>query len=95
MMDGENSFGQALRSLRLRRNMSQQDFSRVISREHLSRLERGVSQPNLELIRKLAAVLKVHPMSLVAAAFVDGANPVELRALIKIVAQDLRLTKNS
>ena len=57
-MDSKNAFGMALRELRLRRNLSQQDFAGVVTREHLSRLERGVSQPNLELIRNGLAPIK-------------------------------------
>lgn len=88
-MNGENAFGEALRELRLRRNLSQQDFVGVISREHLSRLERGVSQPNLEVIRGLAQVLNIHPISLLARTFINDPDAAELRALIKIIAKDL------
>lgn len=94
MMDGENTFGAALRELRLRRNLSQQDFVRVVTREHLSRLERGISQPNLEVIRGLAAVLKVHPMSLLAEAFIRDPDTPDLRALMKLIAKDLRVGSN-
>lgn len=69
-----NSFGLALRDLRLARNLSQQDFSSVISREHVSRLERGVSQPNLEIVEGLARILKVHPLTLLAYSYQKGAG---------------------
>lgn len=88
-MDSKNAFGMALRELRLRRNLSQQDFAGVVTREHLSRLERGVSQPNLELIRNLSEVLNVHPMSLLAQTFIHDPEASELRSLIKIIAKDL------
>lgn len=90
-MDFQNEFGKALRELRLRRNLSQQDFVGVVTREHLSRLERGVSQPNLEVIRGLAAVLNVHPMSLLAETFLNDPDAADLRALMKIISKDLSL----
>lgn len=90
-MDGENAFGEALKELRVRRRLSQQDFAAVVTREHLSRLERGVSQPSFALIRDLCTVLNVHPMSLLAQALVQDPNPSELRALFKVIAKDLRV----
>lgn len=65
------AFGAALKALRLSRGLSQQSFASVATREHISRLERGLSYPNLLLVCDLAAVLNVHPMSLLALAFTD------------------------
>lgn len=88
---GDNSFGAALRKLRLARGLSQQDFTDVVSREHISRLERGVSQPNLEVVEGLAAVLSVHPLSLVALSYQEAVDPpMPLSELMKIIEQDLR-----
>ncbi|ETK42512.1 hypothetical protein H098_08025 [Pseudomonas fluorescens FH5] len=88
---GDNSFGAALRKLRLARGLSQQDFTDVVSREHISRLERGVSQPNLEVVEGLAAVLSVHPLSLVALSYQEAVNPpTPLSELMKVIEQDLR-----
>ena len=64
-------FGAALRAMRLSRGLSQQSFDAVTTREHISRLERGLSYPNLRLVCDLAAVLDVHPLSLVTLAFID------------------------
>jgi transcriptional regulator with XRE-family HTH domain len=90
-MDSKNEFGIALRELRIRRNLSQQDFAGVVTREHLSRLERGVSQPNLELIRDISEVLNVHPMSLLAQTFIHDPDASELRSIIKTIAKDLNV----
>lgn len=64
-----NAFGKALRKIRMARRLSQQDFTSVVSREHISRLERGVSQPNLEVVEGLAAVMDVHPLTLLALSY--------------------------
>lgn len=90
-MEGTNAFGEALRSLRLQQRLSQQDFAHVVSREHLSRIERGVSQPSFQLICDLAGVLSVHPMSLLANAFLHAGDASELRELLRTIASDLRI----
>ena len=92
-MDGENEFGKALRELRLRKNLSQQDFVGVVTREHLSRLERGVSQPNLEVIRGLARVLDIHPISLLVGTFISAPDAADIRKLVKIISNDLNLRR--
>ncbi|WP_379058963.1 helix-turn-helix domain-containing protein [Pectobacterium brasiliense] len=56
------------------RSLSQQSFVNVTTREHLSRLERGVSSPNLTLVCEIARELDVHPMSLLALAFTREAS---------------------
>lgn len=86
----DNSFGAALRKLRLARGLSQQDFVTVVSREHISRLERGVSQPNLEVVEGLANVLGVHPLSLLALSYQQAAAAHQpLNALLETIEIDL------
>lgn len=85
----EKEFGRALRALRLSRNLSQQDFTSVITREHLSRLERGLSQPNLALVRHLATVLKIHPLSLLTLAFHRADDSETLKNLFSQIEADL------
>ena len=86
----ENPFGAALRKLRLARGLSQQDFVTVVSREHISRLERGVSQPNLDVVEGLANVLGVHPLSLLALSYQQAvAGPQPLHALLDTIEIDL------
>ncbi|WP_122468417.1 helix-turn-helix domain-containing protein [Pseudomonas viridiflava] len=81
----------ALKWLRLRRGLSQQHFVGVVSREHLSRLERGVSQPNLQLIRDLAKVLEVHPMSLMTLAFQLSDGLLPFVDLVQVIASELEI----
>lgn len=73
-MELSQAFGLALRELRERKKLSQQAFVGVVSREHMSRLERGVSMPNLAVVVGIAEVLAVHPMSLMGLCFhkMDG-----------------------
>jgi len=90
-MEADKAFGVALRALRDQKGLSQQAFVGVVTREHLSRLERGVSQPNLQLVRELARVLDVHPLSLLLSTFHHNADALMLRTLMTIIANDLRI----
>ncbi|MGE8050017.1 helix-turn-helix domain-containing protein [Pseudomonas monteilii] len=92
----ENEFGRALREIRLARGLSQQDFTSVVSREHISRLERGVSQPNLEVVEGLAAVLGVHPISLLARSYqLARGDSAQLSELFRTMDHDLRTIRMS
>lgn len=89
-MELSQAFGLALRELRERKQLSQQSFASVISREHMSRLERGVSLPNLAVVVGIAEVLGVHPMSLIALCFqkIDGGG---IEAALQKIKLDLSM----
>lgn len=59
-----NEFAQALKTLRLARGLSQEDFGFVSSRTYVSSLERGNYSPTLNKVDELAEVLDVHPLVL-------------------------------
>lgn len=87
----DNAFGKALRNIRIARGLSQQDFMAVVSREHISRLERGISQPNLEIVEGLAQVLGVHPLSLLALSYqLATEERTQLSDLFLVMDHDLR-----
>lgn len=69
--------GQALRRLRQARALTQEDFSLVSSRTYMSALERGLQSPTLEKLLELAAVLKIHPATVLVLAdtWVEGQLP--------------------
>ncbi|RYZ80323.1 MAG: XRE family transcriptional regulator [Proteobacteria bacterium] len=62
-------FGTGLQKARKSRGLTQEDFSLVSSRTYLSSLERGIKAPTITKIHDIAAVLGVHPLSLVAFAY--------------------------
>lgn len=64
----------ALRRLRRACGLSQEDFATVSGRTYMSALERGVKDPTFGKIEQLAAVMGVHPLSLVALAYLDGSG---------------------
>ncbi|MCE0969434.1 helix-turn-helix domain-containing protein [Pseudomonas sp. NMI4491_12] len=65
MLDIREAFAQALKDMRHRAALAQTDFPPVVSREHISLLERGLRAPTLEAIDDLAKVLGISPLALV------------------------------
>lgn len=63
-----SSFGQVLRRERLRQGFSQEQLAlqAEVDRTFVSQIERGVRQPTLTTVVKLALVLKLAPSTLVA-----------------------------
>jgi transcriptional regulator with XRE-family HTH domain len=70
-MELKKAFGTALKSLRTRKGLTQEDFSVVSSRTFLSSLERGLKAPTLEKVDSLAAVIGVHPLTLLVACYLE------------------------
>lgn len=64
----ENAFGQVLRTHRKRMKISQEGLALAcgLDRTFMSALERGVRQPSLKSIFKIAKILDVPPSQLVA-----------------------------
>jgi transcriptional regulator with XRE-family HTH domain len=66
------SFGEGLQRMRKSRGLTQEDFSEVSSRTYLSSLERGLKAPTITKLEELAAVLGIHPLSLLALAYLPA-----------------------
>lgn len=81
-MDIQKSFGNALRIIRKARNLSQEDFSDVSSRTYISSLERGIKSPTIEKVQALAARMEVHPLSLLAIAYLQESKGSDLKDLL-------------
>jgi transcriptional regulator with XRE-family HTH domain len=66
-MDLREVFATNLRRVRHERGLSQEDlaYTAGVNRTYLSKLEKGISYPGLEIIGKLADVLGVEPADLV------------------------------
>jgi transcriptional regulator with XRE-family HTH domain len=66
MGDLRKSFGERLRSIRLQRQMTQEQFAEFIgiSVDFLSLIERGINAPSFENIEQIALRLKIPVSSL-------------------------------
>ena len=71
-MDLLERFGIGLRAARKNRGLTQEDFSNVSSRTYLSSLERGIKSPTISKIDELASVIGVHPLTLLALAYLPS-----------------------
>ena len=84
-MELSTAFGLALKQIRKRKGLTQEDFSSISSRTYLSTLERGIKAPTIEKLDQLAGVLSIHPLTLLAATYLrieDGEGAEELGRMI-------------
>lgn len=58
----------------------------------MSTLERGVYSPTIEKLDALAAVLGVHPISLLASSYLIANPEIDAEALLNRVQAELRMT---
>lgn len=82
-------FGAGLQLARKSRGLTQEDFSIVSSRTYLSSLERGMKSPTISKLEDLASVIGIHPLSLLALAYLPSAE-LECEELCKLVAAEIR-----
>ncbi len=68
MQFDNNAVGQVIRRHRIQKGLTQEVLSgfAAIARSHLSMIETGRKQPNLETIWRIAEVLEIKPSELVA-----------------------------
>jgi transcriptional regulator with XRE-family HTH domain len=65
----KKAFASTLRFMRRQSSVLQADFEGGISQSYVSRLERGQASITIEKLEEVAARLKVHPLTLVAATW--------------------------
>lgn len=70
-MRDRKAFGKGLRMLRIARGLPQWAFAPVCAANHEGALERGAYAPSVEMVASLADVLNVHPLTLLAAMYVE------------------------
>ncbi len=86
-----NDFGHALRVARTAASLSQEAFSDVSGRTYISQLERGERHATLSKIDELAAVLGIHPASLVAFSYLHPRSSEEsVEGLLATVHKELK-----
>ena len=88
-MKQQNQFGSAFRTVRLVRDLTQEDFTQQSGRTYISELERGIKQPTLQKIDELAKPLAIHPLSLLALAYLTKFDASGCEALLEQVRAEL------
>jgi transcriptional regulator with XRE-family HTH domain len=84
-----NSFANALKSIRKSKGLSQEDFSLTSSRTYVSALERSMKSPTLNKVDDLAGVLGVHPLTLLALSYLKTADSGSVDKILKIVSDEI------
>lgn len=94
-MEFNQAFGRALRQIRLRKGLSQEDFSDISGRTYLSNLELGKQSPTLEKINQLASVLGVHPGVLVNLTYLIYEGVADVDGYLELMGIELRAVLGS
>jgi transcriptional regulator with XRE-family HTH domain len=83
-MAEKHDIGQAIKTVRAVRGLSQEAFSDVSSRTYLSTLERGLKSPTLNKLAELCEVMDIHPLTLLTLAYAgDGDDAERLLARVR------------
>jgi transcriptional regulator with XRE-family HTH domain len=82
--------GKAIRIVRKTRGLTQEDFSDISSRTYLSSLERELKSPTLDKLAQLAAVLQVHPVTLIAMSALPSVDTATVDGLLTLIDRELR-----
>jgi transcriptional regulator with XRE-family HTH domain len=87
-MSIRQAFSSALKRLRARQKLLQQELTSTVSQSHISQLEAGKTSPTLEASHRIAEALSIHTASLliVALASNDSLSP---RQILKLAENEL------
>lgn len=85
----KSDFAKALRLARQSIGVTQEAFDQVSSRTYVSSLERGLKQPTLSKVDELASVLGIHPLSLIALAYLTEPTSTSAQQLMAQVRKDM------
>jgi len=87
--DIQTRFGRKLRELRLERGLSQSTLAERanVTPEHVSRMERGVVSPSLDVVGRLARALSLEPKALFDFASPRGSPDTSLAQLADLARQ--------
>ena len=88
-MEDHEAFGTVLKRFRKQRKLAQEDFDTISSRTYLSALELGLKNPTIDKVGQLASVLDVHPLSLLAATYLEKDSTLSLEDLLRQVREEI------
>lgn len=88
-MELKSAFGLALKQVRNRQQLTQEDFSNISSRTYLSTLERGLKSPALEKVEQLSNVLEVHPLTMMVVTYMLKEDDQDLASLLKTIENEV------
>jgi transcriptional regulator with XRE-family HTH domain len=78
------AFGQALRELRMSKDLSQESIG--ASQSYVSDVERGLKTPSIEKLDEFASTIGIHPVTILAKSYLlkdRSLSPEDLMALVR------------
>lgn len=84
-----NDFPGAMKIARKSRRLSQESFALVSSRTYVGSLERGLYSPTLNKLDELATYMDMHPLALIALAYLTEPTIGDMEFLLERVQKDL------
>lgn len=88
-MEFDKALGLAVRIIRLSKGLTQEFFSVISSRTHISRLENGKKKPFVVTINDLAKAMDVHPLTVLTKAYLIANPSLTLDDLISQVQNEI------
>jgi len=88
-MNIRQAFAYSLRAFRQHKGATQEDFSEVSSQTYISQLEQGKKSPTLDKLVGIAKPLGVHPISLLALAFIHTDDESDLEEILVRVRDEV------
>ena len=85
----QSTVGKGLRAARTARGMPQEEFALVTGRTYVSDVERGAKNPTVVKIDQLAAVMKLHPLTVLTLSYCKTPSAREAAALLARVTAEL------
>lgn len=89
-MDLRRGLARSLRLVRKSRGFAQDQLSDVSGRTYLSEIERGIKNPTLEKLDELARAMNVHPLTILAIAYLPNLREQELDGLQSRVGKEAK-----
>jgi transcriptional regulator with XRE-family HTH domain len=84
-----SSVGKGIRSARLAQNLSQEEFVAVSGRTYISELERGTKTPTVSKVDQLAAVMRLHPLTVLTLSYCKTPSQREVAAVMARVSTEI------
>lgn len=92
-MKFQNALGTAIRSLRKKKQFTQESLTMFASRSYFSEIENGKSEPSLSKVIQIAQYINIHPLTILTQAFLNSDSRLNIEDLHKKVL--LELSANS
>jgi transcriptional regulator with XRE-family HTH domain len=89
------TFATALRTARDARGLSQEALGELSSRTYVSTLERGLKSPTLHKVEQLAAMMDLHPLTMLVMTYAATLSEADVDRLLAEVKDELLVIRRA